>query len=156
MIPNEKFKFETAMKGNSKIVVLRGIIDEDTTFIELENLGKNLIFNWKEITSINSCGVRNWVNYLKDLTGSEIAYEECPPLIVRQMNMIPSFMGPAQVQSVYAPYVCENCEVEKLILTEAKTFKDLSLLEHGKTCESCQKGEMELDGHPQQYFAFAK
>jgi hypothetical protein len=156
MIPNEKFKFETVIKGDNKVVVLRGMIDEDTTFTEMANLGKSLTFNWKGVTSINSCGVRNWVNFIKDLTGYTIHYEECPPLIVRQMNMIPSFVANASVVSVYAPYVCSSCENEQLVLIPAAKFTDVDALMEAKECESCKKGELELDGHPQQYFAFSK
>ena len=153
MILNEKFKFEQVMKDGKKIVMLRGTIDEDTTFTQMAKLGSSLVFNFKGVTAINSLGVRGWVNFIKDILNVEIMYEECPPLIVRQLNMVPSFKGHATVTSVYVPYVCDNCDTESLALVEKENFAGIS---ETIPCESCKKGEMELDGTPEQYFAFQK
>lgn len=148
-----KFRFEQVMKDGKKIILLQGVIDEDTSFATLSNLGTPITFNFKGIVSINSCGVRSWVNFIKGLQGGEIHYEECPPLIVRQMNMVPSFVGHAKVASVYVPYVCDNCDAEHLELVHSDSFGNIEEL---LTCEICKKKEMELDGHPEQYFAFTK
>ena len=156
MIPgNEKFKFEQVMRDGKKVVNLVGDIDEDTNLQPLLRLGSPLTFNFAKVHSINSCGVRSWVNFLKELGNIAVYYVECPPLIVRQMNMVPSFVGHAQVLSVYAPFVCDNCDEEKLILVPQNQFEQLGDM-NGGTCEKCGKGEMELDGHPQQYTAFSK
>ncbi len=150
---NDKFKFEQVIRGDSKVVLLRGIIDEDTTFEQLGKLGSPIHFNFKGVTSINSCGVRSWVNFMKDISGLQVIYEECPPHIVRQLNMVPSFLGQAQVASVYIPYVCDDCDAETMVLAEASEFGKVA---ETIPCESCKKGEMEFDGHPQQYFAFRR
>lgn len=157
MLPNEKFKFETSTKDGKKVVVMKGVIDEDTDFEALKKVGGPLTFNWKGVTSINSCGIRTWVNFLKELGKVEIAYEECPPLIVRQLNMVPSFMGTARVLSVFVPYVCDECDTEKMVPVSADKFaKGGAGVQEAFTCDKCKKGEMELDGQREQYFAFAK
>ena len=157
MIPNEKFKFEQTLREDKKIVLLSGMIDEDTTFDEILKLGAPLIFNFKGITAINSCGVRNWVNFLKSLGESNAAFEECPPTVVKQMNMIPSFTAGAKIQSVYAPYVCENCDKETLVLVDTSSFtKGNATIKETMPCEECKEGDLELDGHPAQYFSFLK
>ena len=96
MLPNEKFKLEVTNKGSNKTVILRGIIDEDADFSQIQKLTGPLVFNFKELTAINSCGIRTWVNFLKEMAKVKISFEECPPLVVRQMNMVPSFVGHAQ------------------------------------------------------------
>jgi hypothetical protein len=157
MLPNEKFKFEATSSTGRKVVMLRGVIDEDTDFEPIKKLGSPLVFNFKGVTSINSCGIRTWVNFLKELGKTEISYEECPPLIVRQLNMVPSFLGTARVLSVFVPYVCDNCETEKLMPVAADKFaKGTINVPEAFTCDNCKKGEMELDGQREQYFAFAK
>jgi len=157
MLPNEKFKFESSTSGGRKVVMLKGVIDEDTDFENIKKLGSPLVFNFKNVTSINSCGIRTWVNFLKELGKAEISYEECPPLIVRQLNMVPSFQGPAKVLSVFVPYVCDNCETEKLVAVSAEKFAGgAPSVPETMTCDACKKGEMELDGQREQYFAFAK
>lgn len=154
MLPNEKFTFQVVKNGDRNCVLLQGQIDEDTSFEDLTGVESPIVFNFKNLTAISSIGIRSWVNFLKDLAGKEIYYEECPPLIVRQMNMVPSFIGNAKVLSVFVPYVCEKCEQEKLVLIgEAQLGKNVT---ESFPCESCKQGSMEIDGHPQQYFAFAK
>jgi hypothetical protein len=157
MIPNERFRFDAKPEGGKTRVLLRGVIDEDTEFEGLKKIGTPLIINFNGITSINSCGIRTWVNFMKDLQSTEISYEECPALIVRQMNMVPSFMGHAKVESVFVPYVCEACEAEKMLLIASDKFQNGNPeIPETMKCESCGDGEMELDGNPKQYFSFAK
>lgn len=154
MLPNEKFSFQVVKSGEHNVVLLQGQIDEDTSFEGIKEVAAPLVFNFKNLTGISSIGIRTWVNFLKELSGKEMYFEECSPLVVRQMNMVPSFLGSATVKSVFVPYVCENCEKEKLVLVKQDQFgKNVT---ESFPCESCKQGEMELDGHPQQYFAFAK
>lgn len=157
MIPNERLKIDIQSEGTKTRVTLKGIIDEDTGFDALKKAGASLIINFKGVTSINSCGIRTWVNVIKELSGVEITYEECPPLIVRQMNMVPSFLGHAKVVSAYVPYVCDDCDAETTTLANADQFSSGNVtVPESMTCTSCGKGEMEIDGNPKQYFAFAK
>jgi len=158
MLPIEdiKFHFEHTQEGDQTIVRLSGSIDEDAKFDELMSLGKKMVFNFKEVTSINSCGIRNWVNFIKELD-AVIYYAECPPVIVRQLNMVPSFKGKADVVSVEIPYVCDACEKEKVVLVHKDKFQGGNVqVSELITCDACGKEEMEFDGHPEQYFAFAK
>lgn len=157
MIPNEKFKFEQTLRENKKVILLSGMIDEDTTFEEILKLGSPLVFNFKGVTAINSCGVRNWVNFLKAFGDNNAAFEECPPTVVKQMNMIPSFTAGAKIKSVYVPYTCENCEKESMLLIDTSQFKKGSTqITESMPCPACKEGELELDGHPAQYFSFIK
>jgi anti-anti-sigma regulatory factor len=153
MLANDKFKFEEIKDKGFVKIVLKGNIDEDT---ELDTIAKNpgpLVFNFKNVTSINSLGVRTWVNLMKLLAGKSVTFEECPPVIVRQMNMIPSFKGTAKVQSVLVPYVCDECEAEAVSLVTQENFSQVA---EAYSCENCKKGELEFDGNPKQYFAFTK
>lgn len=157
VLPTDKFKLEYVMKDQYQIIYLKGTVDEDTDFNALLKTDAPLRLNFSGITAINSCGIRSWVNFLKDLGNKEIVFEECPPLIVRQMNMVPSFLGKARVASVFAPYICENCEHEKTVLVQEAQFKGANpQIANTTPCENCQKGEMEFDGQPKQYFAFSK
>lgn len=85
----------------------------------LPRLGQKVIVNFKQVTSVNSCGVRTWVNFMRDASkGREFQFEECTPEIVMQMNMIPSFRGSANVRSVFGAYICEGCGHEGNVLFE--------------------------------------
>lgn len=152
----DKFHFEMKPRGDKKVIHLAGVIDEDTSFEDIKKLGGPFVFNFKNLENVNSLGIRTWVNFLKELGKVQIVYEECPPLVVRQMNMVPSFLGGAQVLSVFVPYVCDACDTEKLVLMQGEQLADISSIPEVFKCETCKKGEMELDGHPDQYFAFLR
>ncbi len=154
---NDHFHFEMTEIQNATRVNLIGIIDEDTDFSTLLKLKNSpVIFNFKEVTSINSCGIRTWVNFIKELTGSTLEFTECPPLIVRQMNMVPSFIGNATVNSVFVPYVCDGCDHEQNLLVSVTDYKKGGPIAETIQCENCKSEEMEMDGNAKQYFAFAK
>lgn len=100
-------------KGEWDQVVYAGPINEDSEVAlnpVLSQIGKNVIFNFKSVEYVNSCGVRAWINFLREAeTGRSVIFEECTPEIVSQINMIPNFKGQAKIKSVYASYACDNC-----------------------------------------------
>ena len=109
-----EINLQIGKKGDWDHVVYAGPINEDTE-VHLARvaaqLGKNVIFNFRQVEYVNSCGVRSWINFLRDIQeGREVIFEECTPEIVSQINMIPNFRGKAHIKSVYASYACDNCE----------------------------------------------
>lgn len=150
---DSKFTVQKASEKGKQIVYLSGNIDEDARFDELKKVRGPVIFDFGGVTAINSCGVRNWVNLLKGFKQADIAYRRCPPTIVKQLNMVPSFMGRAKVESVFVPYVCHNCDHEQRLLVEVRATR--AGLPPRLRCENCGKEEMEIDGEEQQYLAFA-
>lgn len=154
---DDKFKIEKITVEGQEQYKLEGVVDEDTDLSQLTTESGPLYLNLSGISNINSLGIRGWVNFFKEQSAKEIFYVECPPVIVRQMSMIPSFCGSAQVLSVFAPYVCDNCETEKLVLVGNQDFSsDPMQIQDTLPCENCGNGEMELDANPQQYFSFRK
>lgn len=120
-------------------------------------LGKQIVFNFKDVSSVNSCGVRSWINFMRELQKSQrtVAFEECTAEIVMQMNMIPSFKGNADIRSVYGSFGCEKCGHEADILFEsgknlpASSDQGLAPV----ACPKC-KSEMQLEEMEEEYFAF--
>ncbi|MBI2603487.1 MAG: hypothetical protein HYW48_10575 [Deltaproteobacteria bacterium] len=141
-------------------IFFSGKINEDAevSLAELnEKVGDRCIFNLKEIEAINSLGVRAWINFLRNFEQNrQIIFEECPPGIVNQFNMIPSFKGKATIRSLYAGYICENCG-----LTKMELFKEGENLPRnvGATplpevkCSNCGK-TMELEELEDEYFGW--
>ena len=74
-----------------------------------------------EIERINSCGVRDWVNWLSKLevNGTRSVLVECSPAIVAQINLVNNFTGSGVVKSFYVPYFCPECDEEKVLLVDA-------------------------------------
>lgn len=154
---NDQFSYEIVKNGDRTQVNLFGIIDEDCDFTPiLKFKNSTLVFNFKGVNSVNSCGIRSWVNFIKLLGQNPIEFIECPPVIVRQINMVPSFLGKASPISVFVPYVCDDCEFEKNELVLIKDYKAGVPLPEKMKCENCNSPEMEINGNVKQYFAFAK
>jgi hypothetical protein len=134
---------------------LTGEISEDSDFTILKNINSNLlILNLEGIKLINSCGIRDWVDFQYVLASNvKLVYRLCPQIIVEQMNMVSGFMKKgAMLESFYTPYYDELADEDvKVLLTPAMVI-------NGKAPEmKNSSGEiLEFDEIEQQYFHFLK
>ena len=123
-------------------VSMRGAIDEFSleAFKPMLALGSGkTLLNLEGVTSINSLGVRVWLNFMKNFRlNHEITLQKCPVEIVMQINMIPDFLGMGHVESFFAPYFCEGCNrsYQTLFLTE-DIKKDFGLRLARQDCPKC-------------------
>lgn len=123
----------------------------------LENVGKKCIIDFQNVAYINSCGVRAWINFMREFEkGRSIAFEKCTPEIVMQINMIPSFKASANILSVYGSYSCSNCSHHQTHLFEDGRDMPKSVDDQlpAVKCEKCGS-EMELDELEDEFFSFA-
>src|SRR5262249_22282395 len=105
---------------------------------------------------INSCGVRDWVNWLGRLEkqGGKPIFVECSPSIVAQVNLVHNFTGNGAVKSFYAPYFCPNCDHEKVLLIETRdAAAEKNFRAPSCRCDECD-GPMDFDDMEESYFAF--
>lgn len=141
--------------GEVTIVSLNGAVDEDANFAPLlEHLRSkgHVRFDLSGVARINSCGVREWVNFIRALPQNcDIELEKCTPTVVSQLNMISNFAGAARVISVHAPFVCDSCGSEEDMLVDVAGGQVPELEE--ARCRSCG-GVMEFDDVRESYFAF--
>ena len=137
-------------------VEFTGEIDENTDFSELTNrLQGKVVFHLQQIRRINSCGVREWINFVRDLPNvEELTFSHCSAAIVGQLNMIFNFRGNATIRSIYAPYICDECDIEVEKLLDIETSFPNGIDEPPEfPCDRC--GEMmEFDDLPDHYLAF--
>src|SRR5215210_3294905 len=119
----QKFQSTVQHRGDVSFVKLGGVIDEDNELGELVEKIPNgtAVIDLGEIERINSCGVRDWVNWLSKLetNGTRSVLVECSPAIVAQINLVNNFTGNGVVKSFYVPYFCPECDEEKGLLVEA-------------------------------------
>jgi len=137
-------------------VEFTGEIDENADFSELRRqLRGSVVFRLSGVKRINSSGVREWVNFVRELPNvTELVFTHCSQAIVTQLNIIYNFRGIASVRSFYAPYVCERCnnEEERLLDVEAH-FPDGVGDPPQFECEKCQQ-LLEFDDLPERYLSF--
>lgn len=147
---------EKSVKGGITELRFSGVINEDAQFSSVGELQTNrIIFDFDQVTAINSCGIREWIEFVDNIEhGVEVTYRNCPQVIIEQINMVSGFITRgASVDSFYAPYFCGECDNEiQLLLLSAD-------LEEGKPpikkCETCDN-ELEFDALEKQYLRFLK
>ena len=122
----------------------------------ISQLGANVLINFKQVQYVNSCGVRAWINFLRDVEKERtIIFEECTPEIMSQINMIPNFKSSAHIRSLYAAYACPECDHQSwMLFTEGQnmptTPEDTIAPQN---CEKCGH-EMEMEELEDEFFAW--
>jgi hypothetical protein len=141
-------------KDNEVIFTLSGQIDEDADFSSLNTDKKKIIFDLDGIELINSCGIRDWVEFQNGLPSDcSIVYKNCPQVIVEQLNIIKGFIKEGGVvESFYAPYYNEAKDEEvKILITPAEVVESKA-----PSKKDDDGNELEFDEIELQYFNFLK
>src|SRR5687768_14031486 len=154
---SQKFQASIQHRGDVSYVKLGGVIDEDNELGDLVDKipSGTAVIDLGEIERINSCGVRDWVNWLSKLeaNGTRSVLVECSPAIVAQINLVNNFTGSGVVKSFYVPYFCPECDEEKVLLVEAGDMGPPPHEPPTCRCDECDL-VMDFDDMPDSYFAF--
>ena len=154
---SQKFQSSIQHRGDVSYVKLAGVIDEDNELGELVDKIPNgtAVIDLGEVERINSCGVRDWVNWLSKLetNGTRSVLVECSPAIVAQINLVNNFTGSGVVKSFYVPYFCPECDEEKVLLVETSDMGPPPHEPPTCRCDECDL-VMDFDDMPDSYFAF--
>src|SRR5262245_7918775 len=116
---SEALEIQRDTHGDTLLLKLKGNITEDSQIEDLKkDLKPNVVLDLEKVQRINSYGIRQWINVMKEIRGQvqSLLFHRCPPVIVEQFNMINNFGGGGVVYSVYLPFYCENCNQDELKL----------------------------------------
>lgn len=142
--------------GNQIVVAVSGSLDEESALTAGAFQGAtSVVFDFKELQNINSCGIREWIQWITPLSQTQVVYRHCPKVIVDQINMIDGFL-PASgvVESFYVPYYSDASGEEKHVLfTSGKEFSGESLRLPDNVKDS-KNNSMEIDVIESKYFRF--
>jgi anti-anti-sigma regulatory factor len=154
---SQKFQAAVHHRDDISYVKLTGVIDEDNELADLVDKipPGTAVIDLGEIERINSCGVRDWVNWLGKLESNttKVVLVECSPAIVAQINLVNNFTGTGVVKSFYVPYFCPECDEEKVLLVEAADMGPPPHEPPTCRCDECDL-VMDFDDMPDSYFAF--
>ncbi len=146
------------VKVNGKELSISGRIDENfaehTSAIPL--FGDVNIY-LKELISINSTGLREWILLMRKMSAAKICLFDCPKLFIDQVNMVKGVLpSNAKIMSFYVPYFNEKNGTEKIVLfVVGEHFQNNQLMPFKKITD--EKGdEMEVDVIEAKYFKFIK
>lgn len=139
-------------------LAIEGKIDEDATLDEMNQIPVQKVYiNLGKLLSINSSGIRKWINWMASFGDRKIYIHEAPRFFIDQANMVAEFLTPqTKVVSFYLPFFSEATEEEKNVLvdtTKALASGQFQMPEDVKD----SKGElMEVDVNLPKYLAFTK
>jgi anti-anti-sigma regulatory factor len=154
---SQKFQATVNHQNDVSYVKLAGVIDEDNELADLVDRipTGTAVIDLGEIERINSCGVRDWVNWLSRLEANKtrVVMVECSPAIVAQINLVNNFTGSGVVKSFFVPYFCPECDEEKVLLVEASDMGPPPHEPPTCRCDECDL-VMDFDDMPDSYFAF--
>ncbi len=154
---SQKFQASVHHRDDVSYVKLSGVIDEDNELTSLTDKipAGTAVIDLGEIERINSCGVRDWVNWLTKLEGqtTKAVLVECSPAIVAQINLVNNFTGSGVVKSFYVPYFCPDCDEEKVLLVDAADMGPPPHEPPTCRCDECDL-VMDFDDMADSYFAF--
>lgn len=143
--------------GFGWLVRVSGAITERADFRALTGLAETapLRLDLAGVEQINSCGVREWIHFVRRLSGLAHPFElvRCSPAIVRQINMISNFCGSGAVRSVLLPYYCGECGQEELRMLELPAHGQRPEIEQSIACGKCGESA-EFDDLPDAYLTF--
>ena len=137
---------------------LEGTLNEDAIIesIDINNPTK-VIVNFELVSSINSCGIREWISFLKTFPETTVfEYKNCPPAVIDQVNTISGFLPEnGTVLSFYISYYCDSCENTDYLKGDGKkSRKEMDVPDFCK-CSKCGE-KAELDVVESKYFKFLK
>ncbi len=140
------FKVQMAAEGEWQRLAFSGAINEDakgTLMPFADSTGTKVILDLRDVTLINSCGIRDWSIFLRALKmNREVVFDRCPDEIVRTMNMVTNFYYRLPVKSVYRAYGCENCGHEQAELLKEGADYAAGAIPSGKPVKCASCGEM--------------
>jgi hypothetical protein len=143
--------------ANEVTYTFSGDVDENFLQNQVPRIKReNIIFELADIRNFNSCGIREWIYFIKELSDfGQMSFRACSVAVIDQINLIPDSIGTGQIESLYAPYYCEcQGEVSRLIdVRESHALLSRKLAPE-LDCDNCGK-PLEFDALEESYFLFA-
>ncbi|MFP5519522.1 MAG: hypothetical protein ACLGGX_06435 [Bdellovibrionia bacterium] len=151
-----KFEFQVQSQGSKAILTMSGSIDEDADFSLINLAGHSEVdMNLQNLKSINSCGIREWIKWLSGLQVGTIQLQNCPKIIVDQINMVDGFLPPqAKVLSFYVPYYNDDSGSEMNVLFRYGQEYSDGKLTPPESVKDEDGNELEMDVIQAKYFKF--
>lgn len=99
-----------------------GSLDEDSSLDPNINLESgSVVFDLKKATSVNSIGIRTWVNWVSEVSKKyQFVFRHVPQAFILQMNMVNGFLpANSKIESFYVPVFNEDTDEERDLLLKS-------------------------------------
>ena len=107
-----KDTLKLVIQGEQAELIIDKVMDTNVDYPNPSALdsAKQLVVNFVNVRILRSVGIKDFVNFIqevKKIEEIEIVYKNCPPLVVKVMDMIPEFSSDVVIRSIMAPFYCE-------------------------------------------------
>lgn len=139
-------------------LAIEGKIDEDAILDEMNQIPVRKVFiHLGKLQSINSSGIRKWINWMASFEDREIFIQEAPRFFIDQANMVSEFLTlKTKVVSFYLPFFSEKTEEEKSVLVDTKSALSSGQFQMPEDVKDSKGELMEVDVNLSKYLAFTK
>lgn len=139
---------------------LKGSLNEYSSSLDGVDVNPrfDLDIDLRELTALNSLGIRNFQKWIFNVRCERLRLFYCPRLFVNQINLIEGFLPKkTEVESFFVPYFSEKTGEDAAVLftkyLEYKKVEGKIVLSYPEVLDS-QGEAMELDVTSDQYFRF--
>jgi hypothetical protein len=155
--PRPSFMIDVTQSGDSDLVTMAGVVDENADLTPLVQLGTRPIkVHLRGVRRINSFGVRAWMDAIRRVPiTTKLTFVHCPPPVVDQCNMVQGFLGHGTLESFYAPMTCAECDEQIDQLFETAVCRANGGKLPQTPCPRCGR-PMEVDDLEEQYLLFVR
>ena len=135
-----------------------GDVDEDFKQKDVPRTKRPVIaFDLGAVNNFNSCGIREWIYLVRDMGElGHLVFRNCSVTMVDQINMVPDSLGSGSIESFFAPYYCNHCEVKAVdkLINVADSLAEISAHQAPAfKCSNCSH-DLEFDALEDSYFSF--
>ena len=137
-------------------IELEGVIDESTDFSKVlaSMEGQVVVIDCEKVKKINSSGVKSWINFFQEFNKKNtVKLVKLSIVLVEQLNSVMNFACGAEIESIFVPYVCQDCGKESSHLMDVSFLRKMTTLSEAP-CPHCEGGHAEFDDLPEEFFSF--
>lgn len=155
----KSFSLRVDSNGTQAMVYFMGMINEDAYadyFSLSETLPQNCTFDFSGVGFINSCGIRDWIKFIRHFQKDRtVRFERCTDSLVGNIGLMPYMLGTATLASVLRNCTCPKCNaIDAVLLTANSDYdKEGNLLIPIPNCKRCGT-EISWDIPDSDYFVF--
>ena len=109
-----KLQISRREESGTTVISLQGILTGDADLGALfKDVKGRVVVSLKNLSRLDPSGISAWIEALAGMPEDvELELEDCPPQVVRKMNVIANLAPPGTVKSFLMPYFCIKCSKE--------------------------------------------
>jgi DNA-directed RNA polymerase subunit RPC12/RpoP len=151
----DKLQISRREESGTTFISLQGILNGDANLSNLfKDVKGRVVVSLKYMSRLDPSGISAWIEALAGMPeDADLELEDCPPQVVRKMNVIANLAPPGTVKSFLMPYFCIKCSKEFSVRLSVGVFVKQGVKVPEIKCPRC-KNQLEFASIPGRYLFF--